>query len=60
MAKETILTITYSHRVYVAMRVISLEIIGNNRFTDQFKNAEEWIWLLKIAKRTIFMHHRFN
>lgn len=41
-----------------AMHMISLEAIGNNRFSNHFKNSEEWIWFLQIAKNIDF--YAFN
>ncbi|MBD3750772.1 MAG: glycosyltransferase family 2 protein [Sphingobacteriales bacterium] len=37
-----------------AMHVISIQAIGEHRFTKEFRNSEEWIWFLSIAKKTDF------
>ncbi|WP_178863890.1 glycosyltransferase family 2 protein [Thiomicrorhabdus cannonii] len=37
-----------------AMHVISTGAIGKHRFSQEFRNSEEWIWFLNIAKETDF------
>jgi len=43
-----------------AIHIISLSAISQSRFTEEFRNSEEWVWFLQIAKNTDYFSFNKN